>query len=163
MPNKSDTYSGQSPKMPKKAKNKPTPKAGRSHKANTYSGQLPIIPKPPKYFNGYSKEKWEELAPVFIEKNMLSQADLSAFELLCRHYGDAMDLYEAMVDKYGSLANYFVDRNSQTMGEYLAYHKAISSYTKMLIEFGLTPAAKKKVPIPEIITEEDTLTKMLNE
>ena len=149
MPNKSE-------KMPKKAQNKPTPKAGRSHKAN-------IIPKPPKYFNGYSKEKWEELVPVFIEKNMLSQADLSAFELLCRHYGDAMDLYEAMVDKYGSLANYFVDRNSQTMGEYLAYHKAISSYTKMLIEFGLTPAAKKKVPIPEIITEEDTLTKMLNE
>ena len=142
MPNKSE-------KRPKKAKNKP-------NKAN-------IIPKPPKYFNGYSKEKWEELAPVFIEKNMLSQADLSAFELLCRHYGDAMDLYEAMVDKYGSLANYFVDRNSQTMGEYLAYHKAISSYTKMLIEFGLTPAAKKKVPIPEIITEEDTLTKMLNE
>lgn len=149
MPNKSDTYSGQSPKMPKKAQNKP-------NKAN-------IIPKPPKYFNGYSKEKWEELVPVFIEKNMLSQADLSAFELLCRHYGDAMDLYEAMVDKYGSLANYFVDRNSQTMGEYLAYHKAISSYTKMLIEFGLTPASKKKVPIPEIIIEEDTLTKMLNE
>ena len=54
MPNKSK-------KMPKKAKNKP-------NKAN-------IIPKPPKYFNGYSKEKWEELAPVFIEKNMLSQAD----------------------------------------------------------------------------------------
>ena len=149
MPNKADTYSRPSPKTPKKAKNKPN--------------KAYIIPKPPKYFNGYSKAKWEELAPVFIEKNMLSQADLSAFELLCRHYGDAMDLYEAMVDKYGSLANYFVDRNSQTMGEYLAYHKAISSYTKMLIEFGLTPAAKKKVPIPEIITEEDTLTKMLNE
>lgn len=142
MPNKAE-------KTSKKSKNKPN--------------KACIIPKPPKYFNGYSKEKWEELAPVFIEKNMLSQADLSAFELLCRHYGDAMDLYEAMVDKYGSLANYFVDRNSQTMGEYLAYHKAISSYTKMLIEFGLTPAAKKKVPIPEIITEEDTLTKMLNE
>ena len=149
MPNKSE-------KASKKAKNKPTQHAGFSHKAY-------IIPKPPKYFNGYSKAKWEELAPVFIEKNMLSQADLSAFELLCRHYGDAMDLYEAMVDKYGSLANYFVDRNSQTMGEYLAYHKAISSYTKMLIEFGLTPAAKKKVPVPEIIAEEDTLTKMLNE
>lgn len=149
MPNKSEKSHAKGGQSPKKAKNKP-------NKAN-------IIPKPPKYFNGYSKEKWEELAPVFIEKNMLSQADLSAFELLCRHYGDAMDLYEAMVDKYGSLANYFVDRNSQTMGEYLAYHKAISSYTKMLIEFGLTPAAKKKVPIPEIITEEDTLTKMLNE
>lgn len=163
MPNKSEKHHAKGGQSPKKAKNKPTPKAGFSHKANASCGQKPIIPKPPKYFNGYSKEKWEELAPVFIEKNMLSQADLSAFELLCRHYGDAMDLYEAMVDKYGSLANYFVDRNSQTMGEYLAYHKAISSYTKMLIEFGLTPAAKKKVPIPEIITEEDTLTKMLNE
>lgn len=149
MSNKDKLMVERSQKIKKKAKNKP-------NKAN-------IIPKPPKNFNGYSKAKWEELAPIFVEKNMLSPADLSAFELLCRHYGDAMELYEAMIDKDGSLANYFTDRNSQTMGEYLAYHKAISHYTKMLIEFGLTPAAKKKVPTPEIIIEEDALSKMLNE
>lgn len=142
MPNKSEKNS-------KKAKN-------NTNKANT-------MPKPPKYFNGYSKAKWEELAPIFVEKNTLSTADLSAFELLCQHYGDAMILYEAMVDKYGSLANYFIDRNSQTMGEYLAYHKAISAYTKMLIEFGLTPASKKKVPAQEISTGDDPISKMLAE
>lgn len=122
-----------------------------------------IIPNPPDYFSGYSLKKWKELAPIFVERNMLTTADLSAFELLCQHYGDAMSLYEAMIKENGSLAGYFSGKNSQTMGEYLAYHKAISSYTKMLTEFGLTPASKKKVPTPEIIEEEDPLSKMLNE
>ena len=49
------------------------------------------------------------------------------------------------------------------MGEYLAYHKAITAYTKMLTEFGLTPASKKKVPVPEVVEDEDILYKMLNE
>ncbi len=54
-------------------------------------------------------------------------------------------------------------KNSQTMGEYLAYHKAITAYTKMLTEFGLTPASKKKVPAPDTVEEEDILSKMLSE
>ena len=108
-------------------------------------------------------KKWNELAPIFAEKNMLNEADLSAFELLCLHYGDAMNLYQAMISEGGSIAGYLEGKNSQTMGEYLAYHKAITAYTKMLTEFGLTPASKKKVPVPEAIEDEDILFKMLNE
>lgn len=93
---------------------------------------------------------------------MLGPADLSAFELLCLHYGDAMDLYEAMINEGGSIAGYLAGKNSQTMGEYLAYHKAITAYHKMLTEFGLTPASKKKVPTPEVIEEDDPLEKMIN-
>ena len=48
------------------------------------------------------------------------------------------------------------------MGEYLAYHKAITAYTKMLTEFGLTPASKKKVPVPEIVDTDDPLEKLMN-
>ncbi|WP_286032398.1 P27 family phage terminase small subunit [Brachyspira pilosicoli] len=120
------------------------------------------IPNPPEYFCGYSLKKWNELAPIFAEKNMLNEADLSAFELLCMHYGDAMSLYDAMIEEGGSMAGYLSGRNSQTMGEYLAYHKAITAYSKMLIEFGLTPASKKKVPSPEVVEEDDPLTKMIN-
>ena len=94
---------------------------------------------------------------------MLGPADLSAFELLCLHYGDAMALYQAMINEGGSIAGYLAGKNSQTMGEYLAYHKAITAYHKMLTEFGLTPASKKKVVIPETAEEEDLLSKMLNE
>ncbi len=75
--------------MPNKAKNKPK--------------KAVIIPTPPEYFYGYSLKKWEELAPVFAEKNMLGPADISAFELLCLHYGDAMNLYEAMINEGGSI------------------------------------------------------------
>ncbi|KLI22337.1 P27 family phage terminase small subunit [Brachyspira hyodysenteriae] len=135
-------------KAPKNAKNKPK--------------KAVIIPNPPEYFSGYSLKKWEELAPIFAEKNMLGPADLSAFELLCLHYGDAMDLYKAMINEGGSIASYLAGKNSQTMGEYLAYHKAITAYHKMLTEFGLTPASKKKVPTPEVIEEDDPLEKMIN-
>ncbi|MEI0508472.1 phage terminase small subunit P27 family [Brachyspira intermedia] len=121
-----------------------------------------VFPKAPAYFNKYSLKKWKELAPIFAEKNMLEAIDLSAFELLCLHYGDAMDLYEAMINEGGSIAGYLAGKNSQTMGEYLAYHKAITAYHKMLTEFGLTPASKKKVPTPEVIEEDDPLEKMLN-
>lgn len=141
--------SNKAKKAPKNVKNKPK-KAIK-------------IPSPPDYFSGYSLKKWNELAPIFAERNMLSPADLSAFELLCLHYGDAMDLYNAMIDEGGSMAGYLSGRNSQTMGEYLAYHKAMSAYTKMLTEFGLTPASKKKVPTQEIVEADDPITKMLNE
>ncbi|WP_297207698.1 phage terminase small subunit P27 family [uncultured Brachyspira sp.] len=135
-------------KAPKNAKNKPK--------------KAVITPNPPEYFSGYSLKKWEELAPIFAEKNMLGPADLSAFELLCLHYGDAMHLYQAMINEGGSIAGYLEGKNSQTMGEYLAYHKAITAYHKMLTEFGLTPASKKKVVIPETIEENDPLEKMIN-
>ena len=141
--------------MPTKAKKAPKNAQNKPKKALK-------IPNPPEYFCGYSLKKWNELAPIFAEKNMLNEADLSAFELLCMHYGDAMSLYDAMIEEGGSMAGYLSGRNSQTMGEYLAYHKAITAYSKMLIEFGLTPASKKKVPSPEVVEEDDPLTKMIN-
>lgn len=141
--------------MPEKAKKAPKNAQNKPKKALK-------IPNPPEYFCGYSLKKWNELAPIFVEKNMLNGADLSAFELLCLHYGDAMDLYEAMIDECGSIAGYLAGKNSQTMGEYLAYHKAITAYTKMLTEFGLTPASKKKVPVPEIVDTDDPLEKLMN-
>ena len=139
----------------KNAKNKPK-------KAVIIPNPAKSMPTAPEYFSGYSLKKWEELVPIFAEKNMLGPADLSAFELLCLHYGDAMDLYEAMINEGGSIAGYLAGKNSQTMGEYLAYHKAITAYHKMLTEFGLTPASKKKVPTPEVIEEDDPLEKMIN-
>lgn len=141
---------------PKKAVAKGTHKAKIPNPAKS-------MPTAPEYFSGYSLKKLKELAPIFTEKNMLGDADLSAFELLCLHYGDAMNLYEAMINEGGSIAGYLAGKNSQTMGEYLAYHKAITAYTKMLTEFGLTPASKKKVPAPETVEEENVLSKMLNQ
>ena len=155
--------------MPDKAKKAPangTPAVKNAHTKGAPTVNKPKkavkIPNPPEYFCGYSLKKWKELAPIFAEKNMLGDADLSAFELLCLHYGDAMNLYEAMINEGGSIAGYLAGKNSQTMGEYLAYHKAITAYTKMLTEFGLTPASKKKVPAPATIEEDDPLEKMIN-
>ena len=148
--------------MPDKAKKAPANGTPAVKNAQNKPKKAVKIPNPPEYFCGYSLKKWKELAPIFAEKNMLGDADLSAFELLCLHYGDAMNLYEAMINEGGSIAGYLAGKNSQTMGEYLAYHKAITAYTKMLTEFGLTPASKKKVPAPDTIEENDPLEKMIN-
>lgn len=155
MPDKAKKAPAKGTPAVKNAKNKPK-------KAVITPNPAKSMPTAPEYFSGYSLKKWEELAPIFAEKNMLGPADLSAFELLCLHYGDAMDLYQAMINEGGSIAGYLEGKNSQTMGEYLAYHKAITAYHKMLTEFGLTPASKKKVVIPETIEENDPLEKMIN-
>ena len=155
MPDKAKKAPAKGTPAVKNAKNKPK-------KAVITPNPAKSMPTAPEYFSGYSLKKWEELAPIFAEKNMLGPADLSAFELLCLHYGDAMDLYQAMINEGGSIAGYLEGKNSQTMGEYLAYHKAITAYTKMLTEFGLTPASKKKVPAPDTIEEDDPLEKMIN-
>ena len=130
--------------MPDKAKKAPAKGTPAVKNAKNKPKKAVIIPNPaksmptaPEYFSGYSLKKWEELAPIFAEKNMLGPADLSAFELLCLHYGDAMDLYKAMINEGGSIAGYLAGKNSQTMGEYLAYHKAITAYHKMLTELSL--------------------------
>ena len=146
----------------KNANTKGAPAVNKPKKAVIIPNPAKSMPTAPEYFSGYSLKKWEELAPIFAEKNMLGPADLSAFELLCLHYGDAVDLYKAMINEGGSIAGYLAGKNSQTMGEYLAYHKAITAYHKMLTEFGLTPASKKKVPTPEVIEEDDPLEKMIN-
>ena len=65
-----------------------------------------MIKKSKKWLKKAYLKKWNELAPIFAEKNMLNEADLSAFELLCLHYGDAMNLYEAMINEGGSIAGY---------------------------------------------------------
>ena len=122
--------------MPKNDK-KEQKMAEKSRKDNKKQTKKVLkIPNPPEYFVGYSLKKWNELAPIFAEKNMLGDAD--------------------------SIAGYLAGKNSQTMGEYLAYHKAITAYHKMLTEFGLTPASKKKVSTPEVIEEDDPLEKMIN-
>ena len=99
--------------MPKNDK-KEQKMAEKSRKDNKKQTKKVLkIPNPPEYFVGYSLKKWNELAPIFAEKNMLGDADLSAFELLCLHYGDAMNLYQAMINEGGSIAGYLEGKNSQ--------------------------------------------------
>lgn len=119
---------------------------------------------PPDYLNNYAKQKWNELANELYAKKIISNVDKTALEILSLNYGIARESYDAMIREStdGTIAGYINGRNSQMMGEYNAYDKSMKVVQRLLLEFGLTPASRSRVPEQEVQKEVDPITEMLN-
>ena len=119
--------------------------------------------KPPKHLSKIAKQKWKELMPILQENNSITAMDLIAFETLCINYGMSIELYNSMVAQSddGTIAGYFLGRNSQTMGEYNAYNKSQATYMRLLNEFGLTPRSRKNIKMEEAIDFDDPMNQIL--
>ena len=105
--------------------------------------------QPPEYLSEIAKNKWNDLLPLLENKKITNASDLMALEMLCTSYAMSIDLYHAMIaqSEDGTIAGYFKDRNSQTMGEYNAYYKSQATYMRLLTEFGMTPKSRKHINI----------------
>jgi P27 family predicted phage terminase small subunit len=127
------------------------------------------VPRPPSHLNRYGKRKWKELAPVLAESRIMTENDLVALEVLCESYGQYREAQYAVyhyVDRYGkthkrTLGEYLRDRNSQTMPEYTAMNKALSTMRGLLAEFGMSPASRSRVSAVAENTPEDPMDELL--
>lgn len=117
--------------------------------------------KCPTTFNKYSKEKWNELIPIFIEEGLLKRADRTALVELCKNFGEAEEIYTHIIEDNGNIYTYLKGKNSQTSPEWAAYIKFTQNYTKLLYEFGMTPSARKRVDKSEEKTT-DPMSEFLN-
>lgn len=134
------------------------------------------IPKPPKGLNRHAKRLWKDLSEELVDAGILTTVDLPALEICCVNYGLYKDAHEAVYSymdtnpKTGrmkrfkrSLADYMRGKNSQTIPEYTAMTKAFENFKAYLIEFGLTPASRNRLQIPERPYEEDPMEKLNSE
>lgn len=117
--------------------------------------------KLPEGLNEYAKDKWLELVPIFLEENVLTKADRTALVELCKNYGEAEGIYQSIITEYKSIYKYFEGKNSQTAPEWNAYIRFTQAYMKLLSEFGMTPAARKRVEGQEIVNEIDPMENLL--
>jgi len=134
-------------------------------------------PKPPSSLNRWGKSMWKALAAKLVETKVLTEVDLYALEACCTQYGLYRELHDAIyhveeaveVDgktvvrrRRRTLAEYLNGRNSQTMPEYIQMKGAFAQLRQYLTEFGLTPAARNRIDIPETPDEKDRMEELLN-
>jgi len=130
------------------------------------------VPRPPSYLSKHAKKLWKTLAEELVEKGILTVVDLPALEVCCEAYGQYRAAQEAVfrpVDpKTGkrtkrTLSEYMKGRNSQTMPEYSSMTKAFYYFKAYLIEFGLTPASRGRIDLPDSGEEEDPMKRLYHE
>lgn len=132
------------------------------------------LPTPPTVMPKAGKKVWKKLGQELMDKGLLTVVDMPAFEMCCFNYGLFRELAEVVYrreedPKTGktrrrTLAEYMVGQNSQTMPEYTNMVKAFNTYKSFLVEFGLSPAARSRINLPELPGEdEDPVKRMWNE
>ena len=131
------------------------------------------VPRPPTYLTKYALGLWKDLAGELTAQGMLTIIDMPALEACCEAYGQYRAAHEAVFrpqdPKTGkrrnrTLAEYMEQRNSQTMPEYTAMTKAFNTFKSYLIEFGMTPASRGRISIPNSPEEEtNTMERLHNE
>ncbi len=130
------------------------------------------VPRPPSYLTKYAKKLWKTLAGELVEKGILTVVDLPALEVCCEAYGQYRAAHEAVfrpVDKETgkrtkrTLAGYMEGKNSQTMPEYMSMTKAFYYFKAYLIEFGMTPASRGRIDLPDSGEEEDPMKRLYHE
>jgi len=132
------------------------------------------IPKPPSNLPLQGKKLWKSLAAELVDKGLLTIVDLGALEVCCFNYGLYKEFDKSIriwiIDpvtgkrRRRSYSEYIEGQNSQTVPGLLAMYKAFSIYKSYLVEFGLTPASRNRIELPEPKRDEkDPIKRMWNE
>jgi len=122
------------------------------------------VPKVPKGLPKIAGAMWRELAPELVEKRLLTVVDLRAFEVVCVTYAIYRQAYQAVTGRgRRTIAEYLRGQNSQTIPEFNAMMRSFSVMKAYMTEFGLTPASRGKLDIPEPKDAQDEMERLLNE
>jgi P27 family predicted phage terminase small subunit len=104
--------------------------------------------EPPEVLGEQGVEMWKEVGPILIKANILCALDKSMFLVLCQTYDTLMKCIKE-IETYGfTIVDNVGSRKKNPVctiyGQYLNHFK---SYCK---EFGLTPASRDRLGIPEV-------------
>ena len=163
------------PKKPTKTKIlQGTFRQDRAPKNEPEPAMVEKLPKPPSVMPKEGKKIWKKLGQELLEKGLLTVLDVPTFEMCCFNYGLyhelANEVYRKETDpatgnvRRRTLAEYMAGKNSQTMPEYTSMVKAFNTYKSFLSEFGLSPASRSRIALPELPDEDDDpIKRMWNE
>lgn len=131
------------------------------------------VPKPPTHLNRWGKRLWKSLVPKLMDTRVLTDVDLPSLEIACMQYGIYRELDDAIrcfvrdsrtgKRRRRTLAEYLRGQNSQTIPEYSAMKQAFTTWKSYMAEFGLSPASRNRIDLPQQEGEEDPMEALLNE
>ena len=105
------------------------------------------------------KELWEQLGPELEKIGLLEPVDLPAFLAMCMVYGQAFEAAD-VVEADGQTTE--GDRGTlKKHPQMTILNEMLQQFRQWCAEFGLTPAARERLDIPEV-EEASDLEKLLN-
>ena len=106
------------------------------------------VPPPPEYLDTYAKDEWLRLAPELHVIGLLTVADLHLFAIYCEAYGVWRMAMKKFADE-GSILVVETERGGLMQNPALMANKvAARDMLAAAVQFGLTPAARRKLSAP---------------
>jgi len=123
----------------------------------------PIPPKCPSWLNREGKKMWKQLAPELDRLGLLTMVDGQAFAAACQSWGIWVEC-ERFMKKHGRTYEYtnkegytnLIERPEVKIGQ-----KALAEFRAFCSEFGLTPAARTRIEVKLLDSEEDPMEMLL--
>ena len=101
------------------------------------------LPAPPDFLCREAKREWKQLGPILLERRVLTEADLSAFTVLCQACGRWQQA-ERELAKKGSLIT--TPNGHKVLSPYLIIaNQGLKQMKLWLAEFGLTPTSRTRI------------------
>lgn len=136
---------------PDRAPNEPTPARGR--------------PSCPAELTGAARKEWGRIAKQLDELGLLTQVDRTALAAYCvaySHWLAANEMLQKPVKEGGGMVVYSANGYPSVSPHWTASQQASKQMLMYLREFGMTPAARSRLSVPQ--TEKvQTLGDMLDE
>jgi len=110
----------------------------------------PIMDKvePPAFLNDHAIKTWERLFPVLKSINLITEADIESFTILCQSYGIWVEcetsLKNGRTDEYTNKGG---NKNEIEHPLSKIAQKAFERYKSLCTEFGLTPASRSRIQV----------------
>jgi P27 family predicted phage terminase small subunit len=107
----------------------------------------PALPEPPDGLSDIALAEWKRVAPELFEARILTNADRAALAAYCQNWADwVMALGELVKD--GMVLE--TDKGYQYPSPWVGIaNKAMSNFTKIAAEFGLTPSSRSRLVVDQ--------------
>jgi len=104
-------------------------------------------PDPPEWLNDPAKGMWQRLFPILQRINLITEADLESYTMLCQSYGKWVEHEKDIADNgdYYTYTNKAGAENEVERPAVKLAHKAYERYKSLCTEFGLTAASRARI------------------
>lgn len=123
--------------------------------------------KCPKWMGEHGKAEWKRITPELARLGLLTLIDQAALELYCCNYDNAVTNYLRMLGKKGDrktedgkdLDIFTADTGyQQPTAAFAMFKQSCEQARKLLVEFGLSPAARTRLEVEVPKSESNTKT-----
>lgn len=104
-------------------------------------------PKLPSHLGAVAQGEWKRLTRELRAMNLLASADADALAMYCQLYERWVDASKQLTDK-GMVVE--TENGFPVLSPYLSIaNQCIKQMLRILIEFGMTPASRSRIQLPE--------------